>query len=247
MAGEKAVHGQCPRTEEWTIKLETSQSDPLLGETYVQFGWKGLKHQLSQGAGAWNPPEGQRFSYYKLIDSAMPGSRPWEPPELTRTDFFEGIDTSLPGLASRLGTDQSKVPWLRPQLQAIAQAVDEATGAADKDSQSAGGPLLQGLDLTRALISKVEASGLSGAEKDDLLASLRTKQHQFEQPRTWHWGWSWSLARALPMAGPWRRVFPPAGRRPGGGDHGGKTFLLRATCTTAAPLPWTETVCPRSS
>ena len=55
--------------EDWTIKLETSQYDPLLGETYVQFGWKGLKHQLSQGAGAWNPPEGPRFSYYKLIDS----------------------------------------------------------------------------------------------------------------------------------------------------------------------------------
>ena len=28
--------------EDWTIKLETSQNDPLLGETYVQFAWKGL-------------------------------------------------------------------------------------------------------------------------------------------------------------------------------------------------------------
>ena len=56
--------------EDWTIKLETSQYDPLLGETYVQFAWKGLKHQLSQGAGGWTLPEGRRFSYYKLIDSA---------------------------------------------------------------------------------------------------------------------------------------------------------------------------------
>ena len=37
--------------EDWTIELQTSEYDPLLGETYVQFAWKGLKHQLSQGAG----------------------------------------------------------------------------------------------------------------------------------------------------------------------------------------------------
>ena len=58
--------------EDWTVQLETSQSDPLLGETYVQFAWKGLKHQLSQGAGSWTLPEGRRTSYYKLIDSALP-------------------------------------------------------------------------------------------------------------------------------------------------------------------------------
>ena len=164
--------------EDWTIKLETSQNDPLLGETYVQFGWKGLKHQLSQGAGAWNPPEGPRFSYYKLIDSAMSN-----PPAAGahETDFFDGIDTSIPGLATRLGADQAKVPWLRVQLQTIAKTVDDATAAADKDQQSAGASLLRGLDLTRALIKRVEASPLSAAEKVDLLASLRTKERQFER------------------------------------------------------------------
>src|SRR5580693_704440 len=102
--------------EDWTIKLETSQSDPLLGETYVKFAWKGLQHQLSQGAGAWTAPEGQRFSYYKLIDSVSPN-----PPAAGahEEDFFAGIDTSLPGLSSRLGTDEAKVAWLRSQLIAI--------------------------------------------------------------------------------------------------------------------------------
>ncbi len=92
--------------EDWTIKLETSQFDPLLGETYVQFAWKGLKHQLSQGAGAWTLPEGQRFSYYKLIDSAdvaRPAAGAHE------SDFFDGIDTSLPALAARLGSDEATV------------------------------------------------------------------------------------------------------------------------------------------
>ena len=35
--------------EDWTIKLETSQNDPLLGESYVKFGFKGLQHQLIAG------------------------------------------------------------------------------------------------------------------------------------------------------------------------------------------------------
>ncbi len=97
--------------EDWTIKLETSQKDPLLGETYVQFAWKGLQHQLSQGAGSWHfTNEGPRYSYYKLIDTA---SRKPLAADAHETDFFDGIDTSLPGLAARLGADQSKVPWLR--------------------------------------------------------------------------------------------------------------------------------------
>ncbi len=99
--------------EDWTVQLETSQFDPLLGETYTQFAWKGLKHQLSQGAGSWTLPEGRRTSYYKLIDSAM--SKPLAA-DAHESDFFDGIDTSLSGLASRLGADDAKVPWLRPQL-----------------------------------------------------------------------------------------------------------------------------------
>src|ERR1019366_5455766 len=151
-------------TEDWTIELETSQFDPLLGESYVRFAWKGLKHQLSQGAGGWTLPEGRRTSYYKLIDSVLPN-----PPASGghEKDFFDGIDTSLPGLASRLGAHQAKAPWLEPQLEAIARTVDEATSAARTNDQAAAKPLLHGLNLTRALISKVEQSDLPAVEKAD--------------------------------------------------------------------------------
>ena len=162
--------------EEPTIQLETSQVDPLLGESYVQFAFKGLKHQLSQGAGSWTLSEGRRTSYYKLIDSALPQS-----PAAHETDFFEGIDTSLAALAGRLGPDESKVPWLRAGLQTMTQTVDAASTAVDRDPRAAAAPLLHGLDLTRALITKVEHSQLSAMEKADLLVDLRTKQEQFEQ------------------------------------------------------------------
>ena len=127
LAGEEALHGQCPRERGLDSPVGDFAIDPLLGETYVQFAWKGLKHQLSQGAGSWTLPEGRRTSYYKLIDSALP-----KPPaaDAHESDFFDGIDTSLPGLASRLGADEAKAPWLRPQLEAIAKTVDEATAAA---------------------------------------------------------------------------------------------------------------------
>jgi hypothetical protein len=162
--------------EEWNVELETSQEDPLLGESYVKFAWKGLQHQLSQGAGGWTLSEGRRTSYYKLIDSALVGV----PVNANHEkDFFDGIDTSLPALAARLGADAGKVPWLRPQLEQLAKLVDTSTAAADKDPQAAGKPLLAGLAMTRSLIERVDASSLLPTEKADLLVDLRTKEQQF--------------------------------------------------------------------
>ncbi|HLI62335.1 MAG TPA: PIG-L family deacetylase [Terriglobales bacterium] len=221
--------------EDWTVKLESSQYDPLLGETYAQFAWKGLQHQRSQGAGAWTFREGQRFSYYKLIDSAgitPPAAGAHE------NDFFDGIDTSLPGLAARLGADEAKVPWLRAQLRAIARSVDEATAAADKDPQSAGVPLLRGRKLTRALIARVSASALSGAEKADLLASLRTKQEQFQQAANLALGLELQLNPGTPDGRPLAASFSTEE-----GDvlaaviTAGKPFLLRATLHNGSSAP----------
>ena len=213
--------------EDWTIKLETSQYDPLLGETYVQFAWKGLKHQLSQGAGAWTLPEGQRFTYYKLLDSAGvagPAAGAHE------NDFFDGIDTSLPALAGRLGSHESAVPWLRPQLQEIAKAVDEATNAASKDPQSAGAPLLAGLKLTRELVARIQASGLSVMDKADLLVNLQTKEEKFEEAANLAFGIELAIGPGTPDGRPLAASFPTAE-----GDvlaaviTAGKPCLLRAT------------------
>jgi len=221
--------------EDWTVQLETSRFDPLLGETYMQFAWKGLKHQLSQGAGAWTLPEGRRTSYYKLIDSAMP-----KPPaaDAHESDFFDGIDTSLPGLVSRLGADETKAPWLRPQLEAIAKTVADASAAAERNSQAAAKPLLAGLSLTRALISKVEISELSAVEKADLLADLRTKQEQFEQAANLALGLDLGVGPGTPDGRPMAETFST-----GEGDvlaaviTAGKSFLLMAKLHNGSSLP----------
>ena len=223
------------QTEDWNVELETSQDDPLLGESYVKFAWQGLQHQLSQGAGGWKLSEGRRTSYYKLIDSVLPGN----PINTTHEkDFFDGIDTSLPALTARLGPDAAKVPWLRAQLEVIAKLVEEASALVDKTPQSAGKPLLHGLSLTRGLIGKVETSGLAGAEKADLLANLHTKEQQFEQAANLAYGLEMGIGPGTPDGRPMAEEFNTAnGIVLAAVITAGKSFLLLAKLHNDSTLP----------
>ena len=222
--------------EDWNVELETSQDDPLLGESYVKFAFKGLQHQLSQGAGGWTLSEGRRTSYYKLIDSALPGT----PVSNTHEkDFFDGIDTSLPALAARLGPDAAKVPWLKPQLEEIARLVDEASAAVDKNPQSAGKPLLHGLNLTRALIAKVESSGLASVEKADLRVDLRTKAQQFEQAANLAYSIDIGIGPGTPDGRPMAEEFETGnnGKVLAAVITAGKSFLLLAKLHNGSSVP----------
>ncbi len=160
----------CPDTD-YTIRLNTGVKDTVLGTSYIQFSMKGLKHQLSQGAGAWTIDPGDRFTYYKLVDAVGPISGEHE------KDFFDGLDTSLPGLAVRLGAEEKNVPYLNGALEQMQTQVTKAAN----DPQNSFEQLLDGLEITRGLIAKIESSSLSSAAKDDLLLNLRTKEGQFAE------------------------------------------------------------------
>ena len=213
--------------EEWNVELETSQVDPLLGESYVQFAFQGLQHQLSQGAGNWHLTEGRRTSYYKLIDSVLPGVPISDKHE---KDFFDGIDTSLPALWYRLGEDRDKNAWLRVDLDWIQHTIDDATAAADKSPETATVPLLRGLVLTKKLIARVEASQLSAIEKADVLAELRTKQEQFEHAANLSLGLELSAGPGTPDGRPMAEEFATSSNGPvlGAVITAGKTFLMVA-------------------
>jgi LmbE family N-acetylglucosaminyl deacetylase len=160
--------------EDWTVDLNTGSNDPLLGTSYIEFAMQGLKHQLSQGAGMWSVSPGPHHSYYKLIDTALPNYSPQH-----EQDYFDGIDTSLPALADRLGSEQSKVPFLKPGLQELAKDVDDAAEAAKKSQEAAAVPLLAALKKTNEVIEQVRSSSLSEITKADLLTDLETKRKQF--------------------------------------------------------------------
>jgi LmbE family N-acetylglucosaminyl deacetylase len=167
----------CP-DEDYTVRYNTGQSDPALGMSYVQFAMTGLKHQLSQGAGGWTIEPGDRFAFYKLADSILPSTTDDKGHE---KDFFDGIDTSLTGLASRIGDEASKAPFLHADLKEIQSRVEQATRAAERDPASAAEPLLAGLETTRTTIEAIKTSSLSDASKEELLTELSAKADQCEK------------------------------------------------------------------
>lgn len=163
--------------ENYTVRLNTGMKDPLLGMSPIQFALEGLRHQLSQGAGSWSVEPGDRFTYYKLVDSVLPkGTGKHE------KDFSDGLDTTLPGLAARLGTEEAKVPFLRPELSKLQDEVDTAKKVAEGDPSQSVKPLLAGLNSVRSLIIQViQTKGISINVQKELLVQLRTKEAQFQE------------------------------------------------------------------
>src|SRR6185312_4473371 len=135
---------------------------------YTQFSLEGLAHQTSQGTGGIRVPPGHRYTYYKLTDSTLPNRPAHE------SDFFEGLDASMASLATRLGADESKVPFLRPALESLQKHVNDATKAFSIQDPSGCAPgLIKGREETRKLLKQVEGSQLPAASKDELLSALR--------------------------------------------------------------------------
>ncbi len=162
----------------WTVKLNTGKPNADLGGSYVQFAMQGLRHQMSQGAANWSVDPGDRFTFYKLVDSVEPAQLDKDGHE---QDLFEGIDTTLPGLAARLGTEESRVPQLRQELTEIAKKVAEAGEyAKGNDASAAAGSLMEvvaGLERAHAEVGK---SALSVLAKSDLRMRLEEKREQAE-------------------------------------------------------------------
>jgi LmbE family N-acetylglucosaminyl deacetylase len=162
----------------YTVRLNTGKEDPVLGESYVQFAIEGLRHQQSQALGGVSLPKGDRFAHYKLVDSVVESPKDSDGHE---QDFFDGIDTTLPGLASRLGNEEKKVPWLREQLSQIQQRITEADHNADSDSDKRAVALLNGRKAADDLLQRVQQSSLPDDAKKLLTIELETKRNQFQQ------------------------------------------------------------------
>jgi LmbE family N-acetylglucosaminyl deacetylase len=190
--------------EDYTVKLNIGEYSPLLGMSFTQFALEGLAHQTSQGTGGIRVPPGPRYTYYKLTDSTLPK------PAAHENDFLDGIDTSLVGLASRLGTEESKVPFLRPALESLQKHVDGANKAFSLQDPSACAPeLLAGKAETEHLINEISSErGLSPAAKHALEIALWTKQNQFRDAANEALGISFEVSVDPPGPPPGPSYFP---------------------------------------
>lgn len=154
----------CP-DENYTVKLNTSEEDPLLGTSYFQFAIEGLRHQESQGLGDLKIPASLRFAFYKLIDSVLVNTKDASGHE---KDFFDGIDTSLPALPAKLG-DESKFPWLNADLAKVADHM--------KDSIA---DLSAAVAQLGSIVDRINENTVSPDDKSALLQFLSAKQEQAE-------------------------------------------------------------------
>ena len=165
----------CP-DQDWTVKFNTGQHNPELGMSYVQFAMEGLRHQRSQGAANWTVEDGDRFTFYRRIDSVLPPSAQKSAHE---EDFFDGIDTSWQGLGARF--DAAAIPGFRAQLSEVTKLVATASEAARRnDPSSSAEPLSKLVAQLNRLSGEITDSGLAANTKLDLLTRIAKKQQQAE-------------------------------------------------------------------
>jgi LmbE family N-acetylglucosaminyl deacetylase len=167
----------CPDAD-WTLKLNTGEKNADLGMGYVQFAMQGLRHQMSQGAANWTIDPGDRFTFYRLVDSAVPSTAGKDGHEKS---FFDGLDTSLSALASRLATEDKKVPALRQTLAQVAREVATASDAAKgNDALAAVVPLTKVVAGLNRIRYEVTAASVNANAKFDFLTRIAEKQQQAE-------------------------------------------------------------------
>ncbi|MGB8913868.1 MAG: PIG-L family deacetylase [Candidatus Sulfotelmatobacter sp.] len=167
----------CPDAN-WTVKLNTGEFSSDLGMSYVQFAMQGLRHQLSQGSANWTVEPGDRFTFYKLVDSVKPAKLDKNGHE---KDFFDGLDTALPSLAERLGPEESKLPQLRRDLTGIANNVAKASESVKANNLPAtASSLLEAVAELRRVYGEVDKADVNPGVRSDLLTRLEEKREQAE-------------------------------------------------------------------
>jgi LmbE family N-acetylglucosaminyl deacetylase len=162
----------CPDAD-WTLKLNTGEKNADLGTGYIQFAMQGLRHQMSQGAANWTIDPGDRFTFYKLVDSVIPPTLGKDGHEKS---FFDGIDTTLPGLLERIEIQGKIDPRIAQDLKKIAANVADAKKA--KDDADAAVPLMAVVRDVDEVLAVLRSSG--GGSLGNVINVLEEKRQQAE-------------------------------------------------------------------
>lgn len=123
------------RGEDWTLRVDSGQYDPLLGRSYAQMGREGYRRHRSQGASPVIPPAGPSYAYYKLAASKV-GMADKE------ADFFERVPRGRAWLTPA-GFNALDPAAAAPQL---ARALSAARAAQGKDAEVARAQILTALE-----------------------------------------------------------------------------------------------------
>lgn len=160
----KVYIGGAREDEPWTVRVNSGEYSPWLGDSYNNFSRLGLSFQRSQTSGRLSTSYGPSYGYYTRVGSRIDAA--------AREDgFFDGIDTSIPALFRTLGrAAPAGVDGLLAQIDA---SVKTAVSSFKGDDPSAIVPALAaGLSATRDAIAR------SGSEPDAVFL-LGVKERQF--------------------------------------------------------------------
>ncbi len=208
---KKVYIGGVRENEDWTVRIDSGEYSPRLGDSYDNVARYGLSFQRSQTSGRFTPGVGANFGYYKLVAGGAGGV-------VKETTIFDGIPTTIEasiGIAGR-GIDQ-----------AVAKAMAEFT----MNNPLAIVPsLAQGLKLTRdAAAARPDA---------EALFLLRIKERQFQDAINSALGLELTAvaqpAGVAEPAGPGALFAPPALMT---APVPGQTFEVRARLANRAGIP----------
>ena len=147
----KLYMGGVRANEDWTIRLDTGEHDPVLGEPYQVLARTGLSFQRSQNGGRVSRQPGPSFSYYKRLASVVDAPA-------RETAIFDGIDTTIAGIYRALR--ETPPPAADGLLQAVEQHVNAAIAAFRIENPSAAAPALaQALGAVRTAMTQLGANG----------------------------------------------------------------------------------------
>ena len=159
----KLYMGGVRENEDWTIRVDAGDYDPILGESYQNVARLGLSFQRSQNGGRFSPQPGPSISYYKRLQSVV------DAPEKEKS-FFDGIDTTIPGVYRAL---RRTAP---AGADGLLTAIDREIKAA-KDSFKLTDPSAAVPALSRALAATRAASTALAADPD-VVFMLALKERQ---------------------------------------------------------------------
>jgi LmbE family N-acetylglucosaminyl deacetylase len=145
----KLYMGGVRENEDWTLRVDAGDYDPILGDSYQSFARRGLSFQRSQTGGRFNGQPGPSVSYYKRLDTIV------DAPAREAT-FFDAIDTSIPGLYRALR--KAAPASAEGLLTVIDRELQAAVSAFRFDNPSAAVPALaRALAATRSAVEQLGA------------------------------------------------------------------------------------------
>jgi LmbE family N-acetylglucosaminyl deacetylase len=161
----KVYMGGVRGDENWTVRIDSGEYNPVLGDSYANIAAFGLSFQRSQNGGRYAPTAGPSYSYYTRT-----ASRVTSPDK--ETSIFDGIDTTYAGLFKTLG--RTAPVGVEATLAGIDAAVARAIATFKfTDPASAVPALTDGLKLVREVVVKSQ-------NEPEVLHAMVIKDHQFQ-------------------------------------------------------------------